>query len=72
MRQITIGSLAVADRENDRIPLIALHGLKILDEEAFLSVQGKEVREISTAFQCAIECCLHPVGMLNAHGDDAK
>ena len=34
---------AVSGAENNRIPLIALHGLKVLDEEGLLTVTAEEI-----------------------------
>jgi hypothetical protein len=37
-----VGVLAVADRQDDRVPLVALHPLQVLDEERLWRVFGEE------------------------------
>lgn len=41
-----VGVLAVADRKNDGVALVALHALQILDEEWLWPVFIKEIREL--------------------------
>ena len=46
-----VGVLAVPDRQDDRVPLVALHPLQVLDEERLRAVLGEEALQVRVVSQ---------------------
>jgi len=72
VRQIAIRGLTIADRQNNGVALIALHGLEVLDEEALFPVEREEVQEVLAEIEGTVQRGLYAVRVLNAHGDHAE
>ena len=66
------GRLAVADREDDRVALVALHALEVLDEEPLVRGVVEERRRAPARGQARRTRLLDPVGVRDAERDDAE
>src|SRR4051794_17691735 len=63
--------LAITDREDDRVALVALDALEVLDEETLLARLVEELAdlrlELRVGVQALAQTFLDPVGMLDTH-----
>jgi len=64
--------LAVADREDDRVALVALDPLEVLDEEALVDVLVEEVADALGADQSDAQRLVDPGRVLDAERDDTE
>ena len=73
VEQPAVGVLAVADGEDDRVALVALDALEVLDEERLLPILVEELVELRrSCAQRSRRRLLDAVGVLDAHGDHAE
>src|SRR3990170_4831262 len=74
--KITAGVLSVADREDDRVALVALDALEVFHKEPLFLVLAKEVAdlcfEIGVFAKTLKPTLLDPVRVLDTHRDNAK
>src|SRR2546423_1923380 len=70
--QPTVGALAVADGQNDRVAFIALDTLQVLDEEPFRVVLVEERRQMRVLSAGSSQSFVDAVGVFDSHGDDAE
>ena len=70
--QPAVRGLAVADGEDDGIALVALHAFEVLHEELLGAVSSKKSCEFGALAERSTQSHVDPVGVLDAHGDDAE
>jgi hypothetical protein len=64
--------LAVPDRQDDRVPLVALHPLQVLHEERLGLVLGEESLKARVCCQRTAQSRIDTIGVLDAERDDAE
>ena len=72
VRQRPARVLAVADAQDDRVALVALHPLEVLDEEPLVPLRVEEVLELGMLLDGALDRGFDPPRMGDAHRDDAE
>ena len=64
--------LAVADRQDNGVPLVALDAFQVLHEESFRLPLYEQQLQSRVLLARPVEGHFDPPGMLYAHGDDTK
>lgn len=63
---------AVSNGKNDRVPLVALDSLQVLDEESFLSAFGEELFQLRILRHFSQQPGFDRIRMLRSEGDHPK